>query len=168
MPISRIPGFVRCWGILKKILQIKKVISAMYLALGDAARSSSWTNTEPRPWELRAEQLIALCNECSRKKRNRTLDRHKFFSRLQQPGESLSQFWHALNGLAALCDFGDITTILVLDMFIIHMSNKKVQEKLCTEPKEPDLALEFAIAFEEGARGKRHTEHKCPKQQKQW
>ena len=28
------------------------------------------------------------------------------------------------------------------------MSIKKVQEKLCTEPKEPDQALDFAIAFE--------------------
>ena len=35
-------------------------------------------------------------------------------------------------------------------MFILHMTNKKVQEKLCTEPKEPEQALEFAIAFEEG------------------
>ena len=52
------------------------------------------------------------------------------FSRLQQPGETLFQFWHALNGLAAICDFRDITTTLVLDMFILHMSNKKVQEKL--------------------------------------
>ena len=37
-------------------------------------------------------------------------------------------------------------------MFIFHMSNKKVQEKLCKEPKEPDQALDFAIAFEEGVR----------------
>ena len=69
---------------------------------------------------------------------------------MQQTGETLSQFWHALNGLAAPCDFGEITTTLVLDMFILHMTNKKVQEKLCTEPKEPEQALEFAIAFEEG------------------
>ena len=87
-----------------------------------------------------------------KKKRNRTLDRHRFFSRLQQPGETLSQFWHALNGLADICDFGEITTILVLDMFILHMSNKKVQEKLCTEPKEPDQALDFDIAYEEGVK----------------
>ena len=40
-------------------------------------------------------------------------------------------------------------------MFIIHMCNKKVQEKLCTEPKEPDQALEFAIAFEEGIKTQR-------------
>ena len=83
-------------------------------------------------------------------KRSRTLDRHRFFSRLQQPGETLFQFCHALNGLAAICDFWDITTTLVLDMFMLHMSNKKGQEKLCTETKEPNQALEFAIAFEEG------------------
>ena len=32
------------------------------------------------------------------------------------------------------------------------MNNKKVQEKLCTEPREPDQALEFAITFEEGVK----------------
>ena len=85
----------------------------------------------------------------SEKKGNRTLDRHRFFSQHQQQNESLFQFWHALNGLAAICDFGEITATLVLDMFILHMNNKKVQEKLCTEPKEPDQALEFAIAYEE-------------------
>ena len=37
-------------------------------------------------------------------------------------------------------------------MFILHMNNKKVQEKLCTEPREPEQALEFAIAFEEGVK----------------
>ena len=73
----------------------------------------------------------------------------KFFSRLQQPGETLFEFWHSLNGLAAMCDFGEITFTLVLDMFVLQMTNKKVQEKLCTEPQEPDRALEFAIASEE-------------------
>ena len=45
-------------------------------------------------------------------------------------------------------------------MFRLHMTNKKVQEKLCTEPKEPEQALEFAIAFEEGIkRQKSHGTH---------
>ena len=131
----------------------KKVLSVMYLSLGEAARKQ-FMDKYPHTalWELKAQELITLCNECFRKKRNRTLDRHRFFSRLQQPGESLFQFWHALNGLAALYDFGEISTTLVLDMFILHMNNKKVQEKLCTEPKEPDQALDFAIAFEEGVK----------------
>ena len=38
-----------------------------------------------------------------------------------------------------------------MDAFIEDMQNKTVQERLCTEPKEqPQEALLFAIAFEEG------------------
>ena len=37
-------------------------------------------------------------------------------------------------------------------MFRLHKNNKNVQERLGTEPKEPDQALEFAIAFEEGVK----------------
>ena len=129
----------------------KKVISILYLSLGEPARKQFMDKYPHRAlWDLKAQELINLCIECFRKKRNRTLDRHRLFSRHQQQGESLFQFWHALNGLAALCDFGEITPTLLLDMFILHMNNKKVQEKLCTEPKEPDQALEFALAFGEG------------------
>ena len=46
------------------------------------------------------------------------------FSRRQQPGETSPQFWHALKGLAAICDFGDVTTTLALDMFILRMSKR--------------------------------------------
>ena len=37
-------------------------------------------------------------------------------SGLQQPGETSSQFGHELNGVAAISEFGVITTTLVLDM----------------------------------------------------
>ena len=100
------------------------------------------------------------------KKRNRALDRHRFFSRLQQPGETLSQFWHALNGLPAICDFGEITTTLVLDMFILHISNKKVQEKLSIEPKEPDQALHYAIAYGEGVKRQKSYGMQAPETSK--
>ena len=131
----------------------KKVVSVMYLSLGEAARKL-FKDKYPHTtlWNLKVRELMQLAADCFQVKRNRTLDRHRFFSRAQQPGESLQQFWHTLNGLAALCDFGEITNTLVLDMFILHMNNKKVQEKLCTEPREPEQALEFAIAFEEGVK----------------
>ena len=131
----------------------KKVVSVMYFSLGEAARKlfkDKYPDTTL--WNLKVRELMQLAADCFQVKRNRTLDRHKFFSRAQQPGESLKQFWHTLNGLAALCNFGEITNTLVLDMFILHMNNKKVQEKLCTEPREPEQALEFAIAFEEGVK----------------
>ena len=91
------------------------------------------------------------CNDCFQMRRNRTLDRHMFLSRKQKPSELLHQFWNVLNGLAAKCDFGNQTEGLVYDIFILNMSNKQVQEKLCTESKDyPLVALQFAIAFENG------------------
>ena len=84
--------------------------------------------------------------------KNRTLDRFPFLSRKQVPAESLEQFWHSLNGMAAECNFGGQTESLVHDIFILNMKNLAVQQKLCTEPKAtPREALEFAIAFEEGS-----------------
>ena len=116
----------------------KKIVSVHHLSLGGAARKQ-FRDKIPHTtlWDLKAGEMLYLCTECFQKKRNRTLDRHRFFSRYQQPRESLYQYWHALNGLAAHCDLGEITTTLVLDMFILHMNNTKVQVKLCTEPKEP-------------------------------
>ena len=117
----------------------KKVVSIMYLLLGEAARNL-FKDKYPHTtlWSLKAGELIQLTTDCYQVKRNRPPDRHRFFSRMQQPRESLQQFRHALNGLAAPSDFGEITYILVLDLFILHMGNKKVQEKLCTESGEPD------------------------------
>ena len=64
--------------------------------------------------------------------------------------ETLEQFWHSVNGVAAECDFGSQTESLVYDIFILNMRNLTVQERLCTEPKSTSKdALEFAIAFEE-------------------
>ena len=106
--------------------------------------------------------ILERCAECFEVKRNRILDRHAFFSRKQQPAESSHQFWNYLNGLAPKCDFGEQTQSLVYDMFVLNMSNKQVQERLCTEPKEdPTAALQFAIAFEEGIRRQKTIGQPC-------
>ena len=85
------------------------------------------------------------------KKRNRTLDRHRIFSRLQQPGKTLAQFWHALNGHAAICDFGEVTTTLVLDMFILHMSKKTCRGTVHSAQRARS-GVGIGIAFEEGVK----------------
>ena len=61
----------------------KKVISVMYLSLGEEARKQ-FKDKYPKTalWELKANPLITLCNECFQKKRNRTLDRHRFFFKI--------------------------------------------------------------------------------------
>ena len=101
--------------------------------------------------EISFKNLLNNCKDTFDTKRNHTLDRFRFLSRKQMQAESLEQFWHSLNGLAAECDFGTQTESLVHDIFILNMKSPTVQEKLCTEPKaNPQEALAFAIAFEEG------------------
>ena len=84
------------------------------------------------------------------------MDRHKFLNRKQKDDESLEQFWHALNGIAANCDFGTQTTGLVYDIIVSYMKNTVGKERLFTEPKDiPEDALNFAVAFEQGAQQKK-------------
>ena len=55
----------------------KKVIKTLYLSLGGGARKQFMDKYPHKAlWNLKALQLINLCVECFRKKRNRTLDRH--------------------------------------------------------------------------------------------
>ena len=75
-------------------------------------------------------------------------------SRKQKENETLGQFWKELNGLAARCNFGNVTESLVKDGFIVNMNNKEVQQKLWTEPKDTNAeAIQFVISYEEGAMG---------------
>ena len=137
---------------LEEIPAKRKIVSLLYISIGKNGRKmlmDKFPTINILLIELR--ELLQNCNECFQIQRNRTLDRHVFLSRKQKPSESLNQFWNALNGLAAKCDFGEQTESLVHDIFVLNMANKQVQEKLCTELKEtPAEALQFAIAFEDG------------------
>ena len=52
------------------------------------------------------------CEQPFMKPRNRTLELYKFFARKRKEKETLRQFWLALTGMAAKCDFGDQTESL--------------------------------------------------------
>merc|ERR1712122_132998 len=87
-------------GNLTHVIAEQKVISLLYLSLGGAARKTltdRYPAMEITTVELRT--LLERCQETFQIERNRCLGRMKFFHRKQQPGETLSQFWHALNGL---------------------------------------------------------------------
>ena len=130
----------------------RKVVSFLFLSLGSAGRKNL---TDRHPFMVISTATLTKmrenCEQIFRKQRNRTLERYKFFSRKQQNNETLRQFWNALRGLAARCDFDNQTESLIMDAFIQNMHNKTVQERLCTEPKEnTQEALRFAVPFEEG------------------
>ena len=56
------------------------------------------------------------------------MDRHKFLKRKEKNDECLEQFWHALSGLAANCDFGTQTTGIVYDIFVSNMNKTRTPQ----------------------------------------
>ena len=66
-------------------------------------------------------EKLERCGASFEVRKNRTLDRHAFLSRKQQPGESLRQYWNILNGLASKCEFGEQTRSLVYDIFVLNI-----------------------------------------------
>ena len=88
----------------------KKLVTWLFFSVGEPARKMFKDKyPEVSVWTLRAQEMIDRCVNCFHVARNRTLDRHRFLSRKQQPEESLQQFWHSLNGLASRCELGEIT-----------------------------------------------------------
>ena len=74
--------------------------------------------------------------------------------------EALQQFWNALNGFAAKCNFEGQVNNLIYDIFALSLHNKAMQERLCTAPKgTPDEMLQFAVAFEEGLKRQASNEN---------
>ena len=134
----------------------RKAVSIMYLALGDAARKTLLDrNPSLNAKTISLKQMMKEGESAFKVKRNRTMDRFLFLTRKQGEQETLEQFWNALNGLASICELQGLTKSLVHDVFIVNMRNTAVQERLCTEPRDdPEDALKFAIAFEQGVQQK--------------
>ena len=134
-----------------------KAVSFLYIRIGKTGRKVLMDeHPHIETFVIELADLMENCRPCFETRKNRTLDRHTFLSRKQKSCVSLHQFWNIFNGLAGECDFGHQTQNLVYDIFILNMSNKQVEEKLCTEPKDNTLdALQFAIAYEDGVKRQR-------------
>lgn len=81
---------------------------------------------------------------CIKSKRNLTIERHNFFTRMQKPEETVDDFVTALKNLSFSCEFDLLQESLVRDMFImgLNSSNTAIKEKLL---QEDNLSLEEAV-----------------------
>ena len=77
--------------------------------------------------------MDAFDRHCNPKK-NETVERHKFFSRFQNPDESLEKFITDLKLLATTCNFGDLKDSLVRDRIICGIQDKQLREDLLKDP----------------------------------
>ena len=144
-------------GNLEETPEKRKVVSLLYIAIGKTGRKMLMDKfPKINILLIQLQNIVQHCTESFQVPRKRTLGRQTFLSQKQKPNETLHQFSNVLNGLAARCDFGNQTEGLVYDIFVLNMTNRQVQEKLCTEPKENLAeALQFALAFKDGLKRQR-------------
>lgn len=62
--------------------------------------------------------------------RNESFDRYKFFTRMQQEGETFDHFVTDIKMLAANCNFGTLKDSLIRDKIVSGILNLSLQEKL--------------------------------------
>ncbi|XP_063545758.1 uncharacterized protein LOC134753750 [Cydia strobilella] len=75
--------------------------------------------------------------------KNLTIERHKFFPRGQQEGESVEQYTFELNKLAMTCEFKDLRDDLIRDRLICGLREDSMRERLLRESET--LTLQKAV-----------------------
>ena len=75
-------------------------------------------------------------------KRNLVVERHRFLTREQLPGESVDQYVTELRTLAASCEWGDLKDDLICSRIVSGISSRVVRERLL---RESDLKLKKAV-----------------------
>ena len=93
-PTENDPSIPALLGNLLVATAAKKVVSLLYLSIGKTDKILTLTDKFPNTniFVIDLAEILQRSTECFEVKRNRTLDRHAFFSRKQQPAESLHQF----------------------------------------------------------------------------
>lgn len=77
-------------------------------------------------------------------KSNETVDRHLFFARSQQIGESFDDFLTDLKKLSAPCEFAQLKDTLIRDRIVGGIRGKSLKERLL---REDELTLEKAVSM---------------------
>ena len=79
-------------------------------------------------------------------RRNVKVDRFVFLSRRQREAKTLEHFHATLTALAAKCQFRDLETELVRDLFITNTSDSALQKKFLRRAMDAEEVLETALA----------------------
>ena len=84
------------------------------------------------------EKFERYCNP----RKNLTFERHSFFSRNQQEGETIDAYVTELRNKAHRCEFSDLKDGLIRDRIVCGIMNDSVRARLL---RESDLSLEKCV-----------------------
>ncbi|KAJ1137605.1 hypothetical protein NDU88_004003 [Pleurodeles waltl] len=84
-------------------------------------------------------------------KTNLVLQRHKFFSRIQQKDEDIASYVASLRGLGLSCEFDHLLNSLIRDQLVRCTSDKRIREKLLMRDPNLEEAIQIAKRMEHAA-----------------
>ncbi|XP_055388193.1 uncharacterized protein LOC129616589 [Condylostylus longicornis] len=97
------------------------------------------------------DEIVKKFDEYCSPKKNIAMERHKFFTRTQQPGETVTEFITNLKNLSKSCELGSLQNDIVKDIFIcgLNIEHQKIRDKLLQDGNITcDKALEIAVLME--------------------
>ena len=96
-----------------------------------------------KPTELTFKDLVELVRSHHNPKPSTTVQRFKFNSRTQQPGETVAGFVAELRRLTEYCEYGDSLDDMLRDRLICGVHDARIQRRLLAE-----VGLTFQKAFQ--------------------
>ena len=95
-----------------------------------------------KPSEYTFKRLVELVGTYHNPKPSVTVQRHKFYTHVQHPGESVAAFVAELRWLSEHCDFGTSLDVMIRDRMVCGVHDVRIQRRLLSEP-----ALAYKNAF---------------------
>ena len=121
-----------------------------------------WSLLSPeKPKDKTFEELAAVLTKHYTPKPSEVVQSFRFFSRVRQPGETVTDFVAELRRLAEDCNFDSTLERMLQDIIVCGINDDAIQKKLLAEEK---LTYKCAVELVQGteAANKHHSEMKTP------
>ena len=139
--LQRFKIYINAIGLRKSKDEDKKIGIFLHVA-GDEA--IEFFNTIHEDHQKNMDMIIAQFEAHCCPLKNETLERYRFNTCSQQPGDSIQQFVTKLKTLAATCEFDHLKNSLIRDRIICGIRDTGAREKLLSREK---LTLEQTLDF---------------------
>ena len=124
----------------------QKCLSLLYLSFGtEGRRLLTQKFPHDKIYDLTTLKLWKMMEIAFIRPRNITFDRYVLFSRKQQKGETVEQFYSILKELAENCDFENREEAIIRDILITNMLDDYIQRELLRDTVEPERALSMEM-----------------------
>ncbi len=136
---------LQLYFVANKIEEVERKRAVLLTAAGPSLYRLVRNLAAPaKPAEKSFDELVELVKAHYAPKPSVTMQRFKFHSRAQQPGESVAAFLAELRQLSEFCEFGSTLEDMLRDRLVCGIAVGSIQRRLLAEP---ELTLKKAVDF---------------------